>query len=278
MKRKHEQPTATLHEAIGSLIDEPDFTFSPPIPPAIQRLLDLLPEGQFRGTLCASTLMLMQGPIEENGERFSYETIVQEYAALEQKRLLVRFGALNRQPMFLIFGSPISASLCKAIHAHVDPQVLTLPLRRPPTHRPELGAPLRVKAKAETVEEFEARYGVDISPGGMFVRTDKPYPYFTQLNFLMTLRDGTPLFKGVVTVVEPMTEELLEEGEVLIRHENPEPGILLRFEQMTEASETLHREIVDRDPRWVDRYEEPEDDQALDDDELFEEELAGAPN
>ena len=46
---------------------------------------------------------------------------------------------------------------------------------------------LRVKFKGATLQEFAARYLVDVGPTGMFIRTTQPLAVGTQVRFELTL-------------------------------------------------------------------------------------------
>jgi molecular chaperone DnaK len=59
---------------------------------------------------------------------------------------------------------------------------------------------LRIKFKSASLDEFISRYGVDVSPGGIFIRTKQPVDVGTSLQFDFTLADGSPLLAGLGTV------------------------------------------------------------------------------
>lgn len=71
------------------------------------------------------------------------------------------------------------------------------------TTRQQKRAPvtLKIKFKSSTLEEFVERYAVDISQGGIFIRTKKPLEVGTPLRFEFQLKDATPLILGEGTVV-----------------------------------------------------------------------------
>ena len=52
---------------------------------------------------------------------------------------------------------------------------------------------LKIKFKSETLEQFIERYAVDVSQGGIFIRTKEPLAVGTQMKFEFQLRDASPL-------------------------------------------------------------------------------------
>ena len=60
---------------------------------------------------------------------------------------------------------------------------------------------LKIKFKSETLEQFIERYAVDVSQGGIFIRTKDPLQVGTQLRFEFQLQDASPLISGEGTVV-----------------------------------------------------------------------------
>src|SRR5262249_52415386 len=60
---------------------------------------------------------------------------------------------------------------------------------------------LKIKFKSETLEQFIERYAVDVSQGGIFIRTKDPLAVGTQMKFEFQLRDASPLIAGEGTVV-----------------------------------------------------------------------------
>ncbi|HEY0715095.1 MAG TPA: PEGA domain-containing protein [Polyangia bacterium] len=55
---------------------------------------------------------------------------------------------------------------------------------------------LRIRFKSETLERFIERYGGDLGPDEVFVRTKEPLAVGTAIAFDFTLNDGTPLING----------------------------------------------------------------------------------
>ena len=70
-----------------------------------------------------------------------------------------------------------------------------------PSSADDSGITLRIKFKSESVDNFIARYGADVSPGGIFIRTKDPLGVGTNLRFEFSLADGQPLLLGHGTVV-----------------------------------------------------------------------------
>ena len=60
---------------------------------------------------------------------------------------------------------------------------------------------LKIKFKSATLDQFIERYAVDVSHGGIFIRTKDPLAVGTQLRFEFQLQDSSPLISGEGTVV-----------------------------------------------------------------------------
>ena len=60
---------------------------------------------------------------------------------------------------------------------------------------------LLVQYRFNTFEEFLAEYSIDISVGGMFIRTDHPRPEGSMIYLQFALRDGHKLIEGLGKVV-----------------------------------------------------------------------------
>src|SRR4029453_17121928 len=60
---------------------------------------------------------------------------------------------------------------------------------------------LKIKFKSATLDQFIERYSVDISHGGIFIRTKDPLPVGTALRFEFQLKDATPLITGDAPVL-----------------------------------------------------------------------------
>ena len=56
-------------------------------------------------------------------------------------------------------------------------------------------------AEGATLDQFIERYSVDVSHGGIFIRTKDPLAVGTQLRFEFQLQDASPLISGEGTVV-----------------------------------------------------------------------------
>jgi len=96
---------------------------------------------------------------------------------------------------------------------------------------------LRIKFKSVSIDEFTMRYGADVSPGGIFIKTKQPLEVGTNLQFEFSLTDGTPLLFGTGTVA-------------WIRENDPSrptsiPGMGLRFDKLTIESQQAHKIILE---------------------------------
>jgi molecular chaperone DnaK len=60
---------------------------------------------------------------------------------------------------------------------------------------------LLVQFRFNTFEDFLAEYAVNISPGGMFIRTDHPNEEGSSIYLQFSLKDGSPLIEGMGRVV-----------------------------------------------------------------------------
>ena len=58
-----------------------------------------------------------------------------------------------------------------------------------------------VQFRFDTFEDFLAEYSIDISVGGMFLRTDHPRPEGSMIYLQFALRDGSKLIEGLGKVV-----------------------------------------------------------------------------
>lgn len=100
---------------------------------------------------------------------------------------------------------------------------------------------LKVKFKSETLDQFIERYAVDVSQGGIFIRTKEPQPVGTQMKFEFQLRDGAPLIGGEGTVV-------------WIREPDPSrpavaPGMGVRFDRLADGSMVVLERILNQKSR-----------------------------
>ena len=96
---------------------------------------------------------------------------------------------------------------------------------------------LRIKFRSESLQQFIERYGVDVSRGGIFIRTREPLPVGTRLKLDFQLVDTAPLFQGDGTVV-------------WIREYDPgktgvTPGMGVRFDRLTPESQPTLDKILD---------------------------------
>jgi uncharacterized protein (TIGR02266 family) len=95
---------------------------------------------------------------------------------------------------------------------------------------------LRIKFKSASLDEFINRYGVDVSPGGIFIRTKQPVEVGTSLQFDFTLADGTPLLAGLGTVAWVRESDPARANNV--------PGMGLRFDKLVPESQHTHQVIL----------------------------------
>jgi type IV pilus assembly protein PilZ len=98
---------------------------------------------------------------------------------------------------------------------------------------------LLIQYRFDTLEDFLSEYSVDISMGGMFIRTDELREEGSLVYLQFYLRDGAKLIEGlgrVVRVNQPSHEP--ESG--------ADPGMGIEFVNFDEESMGLIRQIVER--------------------------------
>jgi molecular chaperone DnaK len=100
---------------------------------------------------------------------------------------------------------------------------------------------LRIKFKSASLDEFIDRYGVDVSPGGIFIRTKQPVEVGTTLQFDFTLADGSPLLSGLGTVAWVRESDPARANNV--------PGMGLRFDKLVPESQHTHQMILSEKSR-----------------------------
>ncbi len=86
------------------------------------------------------------------------------------------------------------------------------------------------------MEQFIERYAVDVSQGGIFIRTKEPLAVGTQMKFEFQLRDASPLIGGEGTVV--WTRENDPSRPAIA------PGMGVRFDRLAEGSQGVLEKIL----------------------------------
>lgn len=98
---------------------------------------------------------------------------------------------------------------------------------------------LKIKFKSASLDQFIERYSVDVSKGGIFIRTKDPLPVGAQLKFEFQLQDGSPLLAGEGTVVWNRSQEQAKA--------NAAPGMGVRFDRLTgDSQSTLDRILAEK--------------------------------
>jgi len=95
---------------------------------------------------------------------------------------------------------------------------------------------LRIKFRSATLDQFIERYAVDVSRGGIFIRTREPLPVGTQLRFDFQLQDTAPLLAGEGTIVWIRENDPMRAGVT--------PGMGVRFDKLTPASQPVLDKIL----------------------------------
>src|SRR5690606_29300142 len=95
---------------------------------------------------------------------------------------------------------------------------------------------LKIKFKSATLDQFIERYAIDVSQGGIFIRTKDPLPVGTTMRFEFQLKDASPLITGEGTVVWTREHDPNRSGVA--------PGMGVRFDKLTEGSQTVLDKIL----------------------------------
>src|SRR5262249_8567458 len=100
---------------------------------------------------------------------------------------------------------------------------------------------LKIKFKSSNLDQFIERYSVDVSRGGIFIRTKEPLAVGTQLKFEFQLQDASSLIAGEGTVV-------------WIREHDPNrsgvaPGMGVRFDRLQPQSQQGLEKILSEKSR-----------------------------
>src|SRR5262245_51447349 len=107
---------------------------------------------------------------------------------------------------------------------------------------------LKIKFKSVSIEDFIERYSVDVSRGGIFIRTKKPLDVGTPLKFEFQLQDGTTIMNGDGTVAWARGEE--------VARPSAAPGMGVRFDRVAGSSLLVLDRILHDKERRGERAEE----------------------
>jgi uncharacterized protein (TIGR02266 family) len=101
---------------------------------------------------------------------------------------------------------------------------------------------LKIKFKSSNLEQFIERYSVDVSRGGIFIRTKEPLPVGTQLRFEFQLQDAQSLIAGDGTVVWIREHDPARQGVA--------PGMGVRFDKLAvESQKVLDKILMEKNKR-----------------------------
>ena len=95
---------------------------------------------------------------------------------------------------------------------------------------------LKIKFKSASLDQFIERYSVDVSRGGIFIRTKEPLKVGTQLKFEFQLQDSSALISGEGTVVWIREHDPARTGVA--------PGMGVRFDKLAPTSNTVLDQIL----------------------------------
>src|SRR5579862_4603155 len=109
---------------------------------------------------------------------------------------------------------------------------------QPPSSPKEPRGPvsLRIKFRSASLDQFIERYAVDVSRGGIFIRTREPLAVGTQLRFDFQLQDAAPLLAGEGTVVWIRENDPARAGVT--------PGMGVRFDKLSPSSQPVLEKIL----------------------------------
>ena len=108
---------------------------------------------------------------------------------------------------------------------------------------------VKIKFKSASLEQFIERYSVDVSQGGIFVRTPKPLSVGTSINFEFQLQDGSPLLSGSGTVVWIREQDAAKGG--------GSPGMGVRFDQLPPPSQKVLTQVLEQKQRAQEFSDQP---------------------
>ena len=107
---------------------------------------------------------------------------------------------------------------------------------------------LKIKFKSATLDQFIERYSVDVSHGGIFIRTKDPLAVGTELKFEFQLQDASPLIAGEGVVVWTRDPEGARPGVA--------PGMGVRFDKLSPDSSDVLGRILKEKARTESQAEE----------------------
>jgi uncharacterized protein (TIGR02266 family) len=107
---------------------------------------------------------------------------------------------------------------------------------QPTSKEPRGPVSLRIKFRSASLEQFIERYAVDVSRGGIFIRTREPLAVGTQLRFDFQLQDAAPLLAGEGTIVWIRENDPARAGVT--------PGMGVRFDKLTPTSQPILEKIL----------------------------------
>ena len=128
---------------------------------------------------------------------------------------------------------------------------------------------LKIKFKSETLDEFIERYSVDISHGGIFIRTKDPLAVGTALKFEFQLKDATPLIGGEGTVVWTREHDPTRTG--------VSPGMGVRFDKLPSESQKVLDQVLAKKDGSTEAAEEDVEDELEDEGEGFGDDFVDTP-
>src|SRR5258706_11559102 len=95
---------------------------------------------------------------------------------------------------------------------------------------------LKIKFKSSNLDQFIERFSVDVSRGGIFIRTKEPLAVGTGLKFEFQLQDASSLIAGEGTVVWIREHDPARSGVA--------PGMGVKFDRLQPQSQGVLDRIL----------------------------------
>jgi type IV pilus assembly protein PilZ len=104
---------------------------------------------------------------------------------------------------------------------------------------PRASVSLLIQYRFDTLDEFLSEYSMDMSMGGMFIRTNQPKEEGSMIYLQFYLRDGAKLIEGLGKVVRVNFPDPTGQSDLI-------PGMGIEFVNFDEESMELIEQIVAR--------------------------------
>jgi len=105
--------------------------------------------------------------------------------------------------------------------------------------QPRMSVGMVIRASLKDMQEVISGYTINVSTGGLFIRTSKPPPVGTRLRFEIKLKDGTPILNGSGEVTWKRDPSPPGQKPCL-------PGVGIKFLELDKNSQHFVRAMVQR--------------------------------